>query len=137
MTNKLKTILMMAKRGCAVFPVVKGGKKPAVRNGVHAASKDITRIKKRFKTHPEENWGMATGRVSGIIVTDVDGTEGRANLKTLVKANRPLPKTVTVENPQRTTLLFQSSWLCRAEFGLARRQGHRCESGWRLRGITG
>ena len=65
MTDKFETVRMMAKRGCAVFPVVEGGKKPAVAKGVHAASKDLTRIKKRFETHPGENWAIATGRVSG------------------------------------------------------------------------
>jgi putative DNA primase/helicase len=108
MTDKLKTILMMVKRGCAVFPVVKGGKKPAVAKGVHAASKDPTRIKKRFDTHPEENWGMATGKVSGIIILDVDGTEGRANLKKLIASNERLPKTVTVETPNGWHFYFRA-----------------------------
>lgn len=108
MTNKLKTILMMAKRGCAVIPLVKGGKKPAVEKGVHAASKDITRIKKRFETHPEENWGMATGKASGIIVLDVDGPEGRANFKTLINANERLPKTVTVKTPNGRHFYFKA-----------------------------
>ena len=108
MTNKLKIILMMVKRGCAVFPVVEGGKKPAVAKGVHAATKDLTRIKKRCGTHPEENWGMATGKASGIIVLDVDGTEGRANLETLIKSNERLPKTVSVKTPNGRHFYFRA-----------------------------
>jgi Bifunctional DNA primase/polymerase, N-terminal len=68
MTDKIKMTLMMAKRGCAVLPVVKGGKTPAVEKGVHAASKDLALIKKHFGKHPEHNWGIATGSLSGIIV---------------------------------------------------------------------
>jgi hypothetical protein len=33
---KLKFILAMVKRDCAVLPVVDGGKKPAVKTGVKA-----------------------------------------------------------------------------------------------------
>jgi hypothetical protein len=59
MTDKIKMVLMMTKRGCAVLPLVEGGKTPAVEKGVHAASKDLALIKKHFGKHREHNWGIA------------------------------------------------------------------------------
>jgi hypothetical protein len=112
MTDKIKTILMIVDRVGAVFPLVEGGKKPAVAKGVHAASKNPALIKKHFREHPEHNCAIATGKVSGIVVLDVDGPEGRASLKALTESHGQLPKTVIVETPNGRHYYFQAPGYC-------------------------
>jgi putative DNA primase/helicase len=108
MTDKIKTILMMARHGYALLPLMQGGKAPAIEKGVTAASKDLALIKKYFGEHPEHNWGIATGMISGIIALDVDGPKGRASLKALTESKGPLPKTVIVQTPNGWHYYFRA-----------------------------
>jgi putative DNA primase/helicase len=108
MTSKLKNILQFVKLGCAVFPVVEGGKKPAVTNGVHAAKKSLKLIEKHFTAHPRQNWAIATGQASQIIVLDIDGPEGQESFKKLIEANCPVSKTVIVRTPHGRHIYFKA-----------------------------
>jgi Bifunctional DNA primase/polymerase, N-terminal/Primase C terminal 2 (PriCT-2)/Family of unknown function (DUF5906) len=63
------------------------GKHPIGRlvpNGFKNASKDEATIKRWWAVYPKANVGIATGRVSGIVVVDVDGPKGRAKLAALL-----------------------------------------------------
>ena len=75
----------MRRLGCAVFPVVAGGKKPAVGGGVHAASKNPNRIKEYFQADASANYGIAMGAASNTFAVDLDGIEGVKNFRRLEK----------------------------------------------------
>ena len=79
--------LKYAANGWSVFPVhgmrngrctcgkldcQNPGKHPAVPNGFHAATTDRSQIERWWEQDPELNIGIATGRVSGIFVVDLD-----------------------------------------------------------------
>ena len=82
----LRAALEDARRGQAVFPL--RGKAPttgATPRGVKDASRQEQRITAMFnKAAPTATgYGIATGHVSGHVVVDVDGPEGRAEAKRL------------------------------------------------------
>lgn len=69
--------LNYAARGWAVFPVRPGDKKPFVgSHGCSEATIDPERIKEWWSRAPEANVGVATGRISGVYVVDVDRKNG-------------------------------------------------------------
>jgi putative DNA primase/helicase len=105
---KLKFILAMVKRDCAVLPVVEGGKKPAVKTGVKAASKNRDMIKKHFLANPNLNYGIATGAASNIFVVDLDKREGVEKFRRLRKINGQNAPTVTVRTPNGYHLYFRA-----------------------------
>ena len=79
--------------GWAVFPLVPGGKFPAVEGGFKTASAHVLDALALF-VHPDMNVGIATG-ASGLVVLDVDGLDGEASLVALLK-DRVMPQTFTV-----------------------------------------
>jgi putative DNA primase/helicase len=103
----LDQALNLAELGICVFPVHyiredgfctcgnkkcdNPGKHPRTGSGFLDASVNVKIIRGWFTRWPESNIGVATGEKSGIIVLDVDGTEG---LKTL--GSRALPNTPAV-----------------------------------------
>src|ERR1035437_2291835 len=97
---KLKFILAMVK--------VEGGKKPAVKTGVKAASKNRDMIKKHFLANPNLNYGIATGAASNIFVVDLDKREGVENFRRLRKINGQNAPTVTVRTPNGYHLYFRA-----------------------------
>lgn len=73
-----------AERGWSVLPLSHRGKTPATENGVKDATTDVNRIERWWGRHRDgANIGVATGRVSGIVVVDIDGPEGRESWKAL------------------------------------------------------
>jgi hypothetical protein len=52
------------------------GKHPITPNGFKAATTDIEQITAWATEHPGCNWGVATGKISGIVVVDVDPRHG-------------------------------------------------------------
>ncbi len=52
------------------------GKHPRTKHGVRDATKDPEQIKAWWRTWPDANIGVATGRDSGIIVIDADPRNG-------------------------------------------------------------
>jgi hypothetical protein len=86
-----------ARQGCRVFPVVPGGKVPLTAHGFHDATTDEKQIEAWWAQTPEANVGIATGKVSNIVVVDVDrhGEDGTASLPTL-----NLPPTKAVKTPR-------------------------------------
>jgi hypothetical protein len=113
--SKLKYALNYAKRGLHVVPLhwitdegicscKKGsectspGKHPITKNGCKDASVDSDTIEKWWDKYPNANIGIATGKVSGIIVLDVDPRNGgNETFEKLLKEINELPPTCTVE----------------------------------------
>lgn len=93
-SQNLEIALDYSRRGWAVFPVhaptldgrcdcgnlncTSPAKHPWTVNGFRDATKDPEKIKDFWAGYPDANLGIATGASSGIIVMDVDGSEGAA-----------------------------------------------------------
>jgi len=66
-----------AALGWATFPLAIGKKVPmAGSNGFKSASADLRIIAKRARQHPHANIGIATGKISGVVVIDIDPRHG-------------------------------------------------------------
>jgi hypothetical protein len=79
--NRLDAALNYAARGLPVFPCQWQGerrKRPLVKRGLYAASRDPTQIGDWWEHWPEALIGLPTGRASGFVVLDVD-TRGAGN----------------------------------------------------------
>lgn len=77
-TRLLKAALAYAAHGWLVLPIVPRDKRPVTRNGCKDATVDPDIIKRWWWKRPNLNIGIATGGMSGILVVDLDGPEGRA-----------------------------------------------------------
>ncbi|WP_067477647.1 bifunctional DNA primase/polymerase [Nocardia amamiensis] len=67
----LRAALAAAGRGWSVFPLIPGGKTPAVRGWEDRATTDPGRIRRHWAAGASNNIGIATGR-SGLVVIDLD-----------------------------------------------------------------
>jgi len=114
--------LEYGRRGFLVFPLhsIRDGrctcdrdcgknaaKHPRVKGGFKVATTDPKQITDWWTRWPDANIGIATGRVSGIIVLDIDGREGLSLLNTLVAANGRLPRTPRVQTSRGWHLYFR------------------------------
>ncbi|HEY4803273.1 MAG TPA: DUF3631 domain-containing protein [Paraburkholderia sp.] len=101
-TAKEAAIKYCTARGWAVFPLVRGGKKPATKNGFHDAVNDLQAALELFRQprYRNANIGIATGQISGgLLAVDTDnhdGEDGEARLRELEAQYGPLPPTYTV-----------------------------------------
>src|SRR4051812_36672631 len=96
--------LSYATQGYAVFPLKPNGKYPLTEHGFKDASKDGEQIRKWWNEWPEANVGVATGRISGIVVLDIDrkhGVDGAVSA-----AELDLPRTLTIRTPSGGFHLF-------------------------------
>lgn len=124
MNKRLKHALALRKRGFAVLPlhhIINGacscgsakcgkhaGKHPRIIGGVNAASRSILQIKKWWREFPEANVAVATGRISNIIVLDVDPRNGgTSSMAARVAELGPLPKTARVITGDGEHLYFE------------------------------
>ena len=99
-------------RGLAVFPcytVVNGrcscrkgeqcdrpGKHPKTRRGLNDASRDPNVVLRWWRADPTANIGIATGRIGHLLVLDIDGAAGEAELVALAAKHELLPATPQV-----------------------------------------
>ena len=65
-----------AARGWPVLPLVPSGKKPLTEHGHLDATTDPDQIAAWWAQHPRANVGIVTGARSGILVLDVDSSDG-------------------------------------------------------------
>jgi hypothetical protein len=72
-----------AAAGFAVFPCVPRAKAPLTAHGWQDASTDPYLIRHWWERWPTANIGIACGRVSGIVVLDVDTKKGARGYETL------------------------------------------------------
>jgi hypothetical protein len=63
--------LACARQGYRVFPLVPDGRAPLTAHGFHDATIDEAQIVAWWDQYPLANVGVATGKVSGIVVVDV------------------------------------------------------------------
>jgi putative DNA primase/helicase len=105
--SKLELIMKMHLLGCAVFPVVAGGKTPSVSGGVHARSKNPKQIKKYFQANASANYGVAMGAASNTFAVDLDGMEGVRNFRRLEEKYGRCQPTLTVRTPHGLHLYFR------------------------------
>lgn len=90
----LDAALAYARKGCAVFPVVAGGKEPLTAHGFKDASNEADQIRAWWSRWPDANIGVATGPASGLTVLDLDAKHGDvsmmlADLEQLVGTDAP------------------------------------------------
>ena len=83
------------------------GKHPLTENGVKDASKDTATITQWWQHWPWANVGIATGKVSGFFVLDIDGPEGEENLRDLEAKHGNLPNTVEQLTGNGIHILFR------------------------------
>lgn len=96
--------LSYANQGYAVFPLQPNGKQPLTEHGFHDASRDPNVIQAWWAKWPEANVGIATGRVSGIVVLDVDRKHGVDGVISATELN--LPPTLVIRTPSGGYHLF-------------------------------
>jgi hypothetical protein len=97
----ISAALELARLGLHVFPVVSGGKRPAVRGWQTLASPEPDDIARLFASG-SFNLGVATGAPSGVWILDVDvkgGVNGLGTLATLEHRHGPLPATWRASTP--------------------------------------
>ncbi len=91
----LKNALSYIRKGWAVFPCK--NKVPLTAHGYKDASIDDTVVKQMFTHQKGANIAVATGKVSGMFVVDIDikeGARGDESLKELEREHGKLPHTV-------------------------------------------
>jgi len=79
------TLLRMAARGFRLFPVAIRSKRPLIGEWPERATSDAERLHAWKQEYSGCNWGLTCGCDSGVFVLDVDGDEGAASLRGLVK----------------------------------------------------
>lgn len=77
-----------------------------VPHGVKDATDNVELIRHWWRVSPDANIGIATGKVSRLIVLDVDGEEGERRLAELVAAKGPLAATAEVKTGRGRHLYF-------------------------------
>jgi hypothetical protein len=105
-TDLLESALALASRGLKVFPCRARTKFPATDHGFKDASDDADQIKKWWGINPQYNIAIATGKVSGIFVVDIDGPTAEAELNRLEAEHGKLPVTVEVITGRGRHLYF-------------------------------
>ncbi|MBY0514617.1 MAG: bifunctional DNA primase/polymerase [Gemmataceae bacterium] len=90
--SNLQAALDLAARGCRVFPIHRAGKKPPLRGWPRLATADAAAVERWWGRWPDANVGIHT---AGLLVFDVDGPVGHADLERL-RGAYPLPPTLTI-----------------------------------------
>lgn len=129
MTLMVDWALQYAGQGFAVFPlhsISSGrctckakngcdspGKHPrweakTLESGVKDATTDGKQIKKWWKKWSGANIGIATGRMSGIVVIDIDGELGAKSIKMLQRRCGKLPETLTSQTGNGAHIIYRS-----------------------------
>ena len=97
--NHLPDALAYAAAALPVFPLIVGGKIPAVARGFYAATTNPETIKRYWRIG-DRNIGVPTGIASGFWVVDVDPPGGEDGIRRLEAEHGPLPATRTVLTPR-------------------------------------
>lgn len=84
-----------------IFPTASDCRKPLTAHGYKDASNDPDEIERLWRGRPNANIAVATGRLSGVFVLDVDikGSNGLRTLAELQAAHGPLPATWITATP--------------------------------------
>ncbi len=84
------------RRGWSVIPMRKRDKRPALQwQDFQSVRASEQKVHDWFRRWPEDNVGIVTGAVSGLVVLDVDLRHGgEDSLKKLEREHQPLPRTL-------------------------------------------
>jgi hypothetical protein len=97
MTSLADSTVKLGERGLRVFPCWPKTKTPQFKDNLKLATVEPVIIRRWWSDAREDsNIGIATGRASGIWVTDEDGDEDLATMSRLEAEHGKLPKTVEV-----------------------------------------
>jgi hypothetical protein len=96
MTGLPPEIAAAACRGWRLLPVVANRKQPLVKEWQKNATTDRAQLEAWSAQFPSCNWGVATGKDSGLFVIDIDGSEGADELEELARQGLTLPETLAV-----------------------------------------
>lgn len=123
----VNSALAYARHGWRVFPVhsmrasrctcgrdcgKNAAKHPRTTGGFKVATTDACQIEEWWRKWPDANIGIATGAVSGIIVIDIDGDDGRATLQPLLARHGLLPRSAVVITARGWHLYFAIAATC-------------------------
>lgn len=97
--DALAAALDYASRGWHVFPCRPGEKAPATAHGFKDATTDTDTIRAWWTKNPAYNVAIATGKVSGIVVVDIDPRNGGDLEWAMLTAQNDTPRTWTVRTP--------------------------------------
>lgn len=89
-------VLSASACGYRLFPVRPRGKTPLVNGWRRVATSSREQLEAWASEFPGCNWGMATGRGSGLFVLDVDDKPGMASLDAFRGTGWELPRTLNV-----------------------------------------
>lgn len=91
----LEAALHYAGNGWSVIPLRVKEKKPAIASWMQYQTEraDEATIREWWNKYPDANVGLVTGSISGFIVLDVDGPEGRSSLEKITARFGVLPAT--------------------------------------------
>lgn len=84
------------------------GKHPRTRNGLVDATNDPGQIQQWWRQWPDANVGIRTGTPGGIVVVDVDGTDGETSLRMFETQFGTLPTTRVSHTGKGRHLLFRT-----------------------------
>lgn len=102
--SMVECALSYARQGIKIFPLRPREKTPLTKHGYKDATSDESQIQTWWVQWPDANIGLATGRVSGLVVIDVDGPQGEESLKSLP----PMPATWEVSTGRGRHLYYRS-----------------------------
>ncbi|HEY4738904.1 MAG TPA: bifunctional DNA primase/polymerase [Xanthobacteraceae bacterium] len=103
----MRTAMALAAKGLAVFPCAVRQKRPATKHGVKDATTDQTLIETWWRSNQQYNVAIATGKVSGVFVVDIDGLDAEAELRNLELEHSKLPTTVEAITPRGRHIYFK------------------------------
>jgi hypothetical protein len=107
MTDMLRAARRLAEKGLRVFPCQPMGKTPATLHGFKDATTDPGAIEAWWRRVPTFNVAIATGKVSGIMVVDIDNDDAEIEVKKLEAEYSELPPTVEVITAKGRHLFFR------------------------------
>ncbi len=107
MSILLQTALTLASRGLHVFPCKPRDKRPALFNGLKAATTDQNKINGWWGANPQFNIGLACGAQSRVFVIDIDGIDAEGELTKLEQQHDALPRSVESLTARGRHIYFQ------------------------------
>jgi len=100
--------LRIAERGRSIFPCKPRGKIPLTEHGCKDATTDAKQITAWWREFPEANIGLATGKLSGLWVVDVDQEDGEKSLREIEEKHKAaLPPTFELITGRGRHLYFR------------------------------
>ena len=95
--------------GWPIIPLAPKGKTPLNPGGCNSPITEWPKFAAYITEHPKLNYGIVTGKDSGLIVVDIDGEIGEASLQQLEQEAGRLPKTICVLSGKGRHLYFHSN----------------------------